>query len=299
MDAIMVQSQWVVAYDAWLRHTQPLMVVTEYDRDSWVAPLILSAKAQGIPTATMIHGFTEPSFDYFPFLAETVFCWGQAQVRQFERLGVDPSRLVCTGTPRLRRREAVDSQTAKVRLGFQPNIPLAILATQNITDSDRRCLVRVFCEGLSRLPRAAGAVRLHPMESVAFYSGEIARFPSVRFFTTAEASLDDTLAAADILVCHNSTVALEALAQETPVVILDVVSFPLGSTAQLVEHGAGVRATSAPELADVCKRLFDDSAFGGELRARAESYLAYYCSHLGDAAIRAMVGEIERRILPD
>lgn len=62
------------------------LLVTDFDRDSYAAPLVHVARARGWVTATTVHGSLNPE-TYCPFRAEHVLVWGEAQARAVFRHG--------------------------------------------------------------------------------------------------------------------------------------------------------------------------------------------------------------------
>lgn len=65
---------------------RPGLLVTDFDRSSYAAPLVHVARRSGWVTATTVHGSLNPT-TYCPFRAEHVLVWGPAQADEAARHG--------------------------------------------------------------------------------------------------------------------------------------------------------------------------------------------------------------------
>lgn len=281
---MLVQSQRVMSGQAFLDRVRPTAVVTEADRHLQAACLVLAARTRGVPTMTMIHGAINPPYGYTPLLADWAFCWGEQHRSQMMAMGVESERLVITGCQRLTRTVSADPALARAKAGLPGDRPVALLATNPIQPAHRRQIVHAFCEGMGGVEGVTAAVRLHPSEDMAFYNAQIVAFPRVHFMANHTWSLDEALAAVDLVVCHDSTFGSEALVKGRLVVVLDVLPVSLGNGKTLIEQAGAPRACSASELSAIIKRLFTDAAWREILKTQGEEYVRYSCAAFGDEA---------------
>ena len=103
---------------------------------------------------------------------------------------------------------------AKLGLDFQK--PVVIMGTAPFRTDEMNRLVEVFCLAAERLENISALVRLHPSEKLETYAAVARRHPRICFFTNADASLDASLAAADVVVVQGS--GLEAMGRSSRVV---------------------------------------------------------------------------------
>jgi hypothetical protein len=173
---------------------------------------------------------------------------------------------------------------------------MVLLATSPILPDNKKRLARVFCEGMKDHNGLSAAVRLHPSEKLNEYSEEVTAFPAVKFLTNHTWTLDEALAAADVVVCHDSGVGNDALIKGKPAVVLDVLPVSLGNGKDLVENGGCPRARSAPELSEIVTGIISNPVFRQRLRGRGESYVEKFCAAFGQDAARNIAEEVMRRI---
>jgi hypothetical protein len=293
--AIVVVTQWIAGFQEFLRRASPAAILTEHDRNAAWASLILTAKTLAIPTYTLVHGtLGEKCRNFYPLLADKVFCWGQFDRDKFVAAGLDPSRAVIGGCPRLTRALPLSPQEARRRLGFAPERPLVMLGTA-LYRHFRLQLAETFCRAVRDQDKFSALVRLHPSETLDTYTGLIARYPGVRFTSSQDYPLDEVLAAADVVVVHSSGLGSDALVKRRLAVVLDAIDVPLSHGQDLVDAAGCPKAGSAGELADVLARLLFDEQERAKCRQAAEQFVGTFCAAFGeDAAER-----IARHLLDD
>lgn len=289
--AALSQTQRLLACERLLAELEPAAVVTEFDRNEFCSCLVLAANRRGIPTMTMVHGALNPypAYGMYPVIAGTVFCWGELQRQQLLDCGVEPDKLVITGCQRLSRELAANRGAVREGLGIARESTVAVLATNPIRMDQRLKLARSFCEGVAGSPGTVGVIRLHPAERVEEYREVADCYPEVRLIPNRELSVDQSLALADVVVCHNTGYGSDALLKGCPTVVLDTIDLPLLNARELVEKAGCPRARSAQELS----RLIGETASWPSLPATAESYVASLCVAFGADAVENIIATIK------
>lgn len=291
MDCLLVQAKRVASCRRLLESHRPSVIVTEYDRNRRSSILVLVAKTLGIPTVTLVHGVIG-EYGYTPLLADKVLCWGQRQKQKFIESGVSPDRVSVVGYPRMSRDINASSATVRAKMGLPARKPVVLLATNPIPERFRLALADAFCTAFSSNPDMVAAVRLHPSENVAFYKDIMASYPSVRFTENQEWTVDESLAAADVVVCHNTGFGVDALVKRRIVVVLDTISFPLGPGEELIQEAGAPRASSAKELYAIVEQIVGDEDYRRSLRLSAERYVNHCFAAFGSDAANNIANEV-------
>jgi hypothetical protein len=276
-----------------LQNLRPAAIVTEYDRGARWSCLVLAARTLGIPTFTLQHGvLDEQGVGYVPVVADKIFCWGEIARDVLVQCGVSPERIVLGGCPRLSRQLAVATSQARIKLGLDVAKPVVMLATAPYVESDRTRLVEMFAGCMERMPEAVGIVRLHPSESLDEYRDLACLHPTIRFFDNRAAGLDESLAAADIVVVHNSGIGSDALVKGRLAIVVDLPPSPLGHGRDLVDQAECPCAKSADELLGAARSLlFDDSVRRRRL-AGADRFVDRFCTYFGRDSARQIAKAI-------
>lgn len=293
-----VQSRRVMESNLFLDVINPKAVVTDYDRGSRASCLVLCARQRKIPVITMIHGALSPypSYGYAPVLADYVCCWGKMHEQNLLKHGVDRKRLVLTGCQSMSRKIEAKKELALSKIGLAANKPVVLLATSPIYLEDRKKYTVAFCDAMSKLSMLKAIVRLHPSENISDYQELIDKFPSVAFLPNIALSRDESLAAVDLVVMHESGFGNEALLKGKLVVILDVLSTPLRMGREFIEMAGCPSARGSDELELVIRKIFADSQWKDELVKKAERYILDFCQSYGQEAINNVCRVIDHAI---
>ncbi len=298
-DALIIQSQRMMASEELLDRLKPSAVLTDFDLNLRSSCLVLAAKSRGIPTMTMMHGVVNSHHCLMtPVIADSILCWGRRHRDQLIGLGVEPARLRIVGCQRLSRRLSVTPQAARTKVGLPADKPVVLLVTNPILPGHKRKLARVFCEGLMGCDQMSAAVRLHPSEKLDEYAREINAFPRVKFLPNEAWTLDEALAAADVVVCHNSGFGNDALIKGKPAVVLDVIEIPLSNGRDLVDNARCPCVRSVQELAQVVTSILRDPDVRRRLKASAERYVKGFCAAFGEDAAKNVAAEVLRKVEP-
>ncbi len=127
---LMISSQQVMACIAFLRTTQPAVILTDYDRNSMWSCLVLSARLLGIPSVTLVHGVMhKDAIGYSPVLADKIICWGESDRSKLINAGEPPEKILIGGCPRLSSDLAISTDDSHIKLSLGLQRPVIMYAT--------------------------------------------------------------------------------------------------------------------------------------------------------------------------
>lgn len=291
---LMIASQGVAACIEFLKVSQPRSIVTDYDRSHKWACLVLAARVVGIPTTTLTHGIMhQDALGFSPVLADNIVCWGDLDRAKLLAAGERPEKVIAAGCPRLDRELGVSRVEARTRLALNLNSPVIIFASA--PDAKQLASADLFCEAIEMLPGVAGVVRLHPSENLRVYSSTIGHHPKVIFLQNEKATLDECMAAADVIVVHSSGVGSDALVKGRPAVVLSCDGSQEEIFAELSAQAGCPRAKTPEELAQILSRIINDSAYRLKLSEAAEQYVARFCKAFGVESAHLIADIVKRQ----
>ncbi len=294
----LVASRAVAGCMAFLETARPAVILTECDRvDKW-ACLILAARQMAIPTITLVHGvFGERAIGIVPVLADKILCWGEMQRRQLMAAGEKRAEIIVAGCPRLTRELSATPAEAKAKLGLPVEKPVILLGTTPVSKQECLALAEVFCAAVEKLDQVSAIVRLHPSEQLAAYEPVIKRYPNVRFFQNRDSTLDESLAAADMVVVPNSGLGSDALVKRRLTIVVKLPNMPFGHGQELIDQAGCLWAESAERLREIVCGLLADSPQRRSCEQAREAFVRDFVGYFGnDAATRiaAVVDQVVR-----
>ena len=279
----------------------PRVVLTYAEAGGWGRALGLEARRRQIPSFGLQHGFIyrhwlnylhepdemEPSGSTlgFPRPDRTLLFDDYAARHVRERGHFPPGSLVVTGSARLDllagdvRRLRPDRLTIRRDLGVQGEGRLAVLAAKF---SEIALELPELCRAVAALPALRLVIKAHPAETVDVYASHTAGIPNISV-APPEADLATLLAAADLLITMNSTVAIDALVMGVPALVIGLPNNLSPFVEAGVMAGAG-RETIGPALAHV---LYDRGAQARLLEKGSAFAEAHQMRADGQAAARA------------
>ena len=293
--SILVNSQLAVGSLAFLERCRPAAVVTDYDRACFPSCLVLAAKSLGIPTFSLQHGvMNQDAVGYVPVIADRMFCWGELPRRIMTETGQNPAKLAIGGCPRLSRELPVEPENVRSRLNIDPSHRVAMLGTSPVPPVQRRLLAAWFCDAVSQLDGVSGIVRLHPSEKLEFYADIARKYPQVKFLDNSQMSLDESLAATDVVVVQSSGMGGDALVKRRLVIVVEIPDATLGHGKDLIEQAGCPRVASAEELAASLRSLLFDEEFRRCHFAATERFVEDFCASFGEDSARRIAETINQ-----
>ncbi len=277
-----------------LQQVQPKVIVTEMDRNYFVAPLVLKARDMGIKTFTLVHGVLNKGAAFVPLLADYVLCWGASQKDVFVDMGTEPGRVVVTGSSYYSRETSIKQSEAKSLLGLKDD-PVMLLITNPIDMEHRLKLVDTFGESI-RSCNAQGIVRLHPSETIDTYFSAASKFPDLVFHMPKDVPLEQSIASSDVLFVHDSGVGNEAIIKKKAVVVMDVLPVPLGNGDELINQAGCISVKDKDELTTCISSILNDPLFLDEARKKNEEYISKFCAAFGLDAAENVIREIKKHV---
>jgi hypothetical protein len=297
---LLLSSQYVCGCLELLERARPAAIVVDYDRHRLWSALILAARRQGIPTFTLVHGVVgDQALGYAPFLADQAFCWGEIDRGRLLAAGVEPSRLLITGCPRLTTTLSATREQSLAKLGWGGAERVVLLATAPFPRPQRLQLAELFCSTVEALSGVVGVVRLHASEQLDAYRPVVRRHPAVRFLPNGAWTVDEAIAAADVVVVHSSGFGSDALTKGRPVIVLDAIDVPLGHGADLHRLAHCPKPCSSGELAAAIRSLVFDEAARRQALEAAARFARMFCAAAGQQAAANIVRAVLAGAVPD
>jgi hypothetical protein len=264
---------------ATINKVQPTSLLVLYDHGIAEACSVYLAKYCKVNTITIQHGISNPEIPgYLPIRSDKFACWGEREREILQSQGADKKLLYVTGFPGL------DSKTRDYFKGDGPfknkqQGPMTILiATQGVEASVewrfalmQTALIVKAIAGLSLDSKKYNVqFRLHPNETLGKNIETLALKNGISM--TKGISFDKQLESADIVVTQFSTVGIEALLYNKPLVSLNWV----GTAEPIPFSNAGVAARSlSPE--DFEKSLHEAVALHFINAERVQRFVSEFC----------------------
>lgn len=240
--------------------------------------------AHGVRTACLMHGNIPGHPLQGRTVADRTLVYGDTNRRTLENLGAEPSRIVVTGAPYLdnKPRQLGKPHTVIVRrLGLDSDQPLVMVLTSgpghSVSMSHHIKVIETVMRLSAEFKQVAFVAKLHRKDKTAYYSEVQTRVPGQRLHVVADRAhgfptkIFDWLQGCRLVLTGASTVALEAMLMDVPVITMDFVGELKGY--DFIDAGATTHIHTAEELRSALQRLVFDPAAHAQALERASAYI--------------------------
>jgi hypothetical protein len=267
-----------------LRICSPKLLIVGNDITLEGRAACLVARQRNVPTAVLQHGHGVGNPLHRLHRADRVVVYGDAQRRDLVRLGIDENRVLTCGAPYLDRRPL---QTGKVHpdlarlLELGPDQPWILVATSgpgHRVSHDQHTVVIEQLMGLSnRFPQVTFAVKLHRKDHANYYREVAERLGAHRLRIIPDGAPEyprdifDWLQGCSAVLTGASTVAIEAMLMNVPVITMDFCDEIHGI--DFIEAGATLHVTSGSQLDEQLRAALDHPEVVRQLNVKVAEYL--------------------------
>ncbi|MGX5586061.1 CDP-glycerol glycerophosphotransferase family protein [Bacillus thuringiensis] len=196
-------------------------VVVGTTEDITSRALTFLSGSEGIPSLCLQHGAIMGEEAYFPVFATKQVVYGKYEEAWYLQKGVSESQIEILGHPRYDEifdRVYMDKKNLFNKLKIDPSTKVVFIATQPFKTS----FYTELTEKLVKDKNITVIIKPHPWEKGRNLVGEYIKlsnlYPNVKYITN-EVNMYDVILHANLVVISNSTVGLEAMLLDIPVVV--------------------------------------------------------------------------------
>lgn len=271
-----------------IRRFSPDVVLMAYETGPVGRTVSAVARAAGIPTIGVQHGRIHSLHHHYVqrsprdqdarqarLLPDVTAVFGpQAQRVLVDYGGYPEDGVRVTGQPRtdllLAGVQTFDRRKFLADHALRPDKPLILVATQNFPRrEDRERVLDVVLGDPELLHRYQFLIKTHPGETDRFVQRYLKRARICGVRVCPDVELYGALAAADVVVTGTSTVGIEALLFQKPVITVGGLPSPL----PLADVGAALEVNSSRDFREALVSLLQDEACRSRLRDMAADFV--------------------------
>jgi hypothetical protein len=285
-----------------IKSLRPRCVYVLDGYDLWAQALVVAARDAGIPSVEVQHGIIEENHSGYlhldgeisadrsqrsPFspIPDTIAVHGDRAREALTTRGMfPPDSIQITGSPNIQAARRMQDGRHEMRARLKlPDDAFAVLyfgAPRHVHPAEVEHL-RAFLDCCRAMPSLKPLLRPHPGDQDRGRYREAASAAGVDAPVLTEPDPFELILAADAVISHNSTTALDAMALERAVIHINMSGSP--DLFRFVEDGGAIRATTVEELRDALVELSSPDA-RQRVVARQTPYAARYYAQCADPA---------------
>ena len=264
------------------------MIVVAYDVVEFEKTLVTVGNQKDVPSLVVQHGLSGGSpIAFIPVTATHIAVGGNADKDWMVSYGIDPSKPIVTGCPRFDiyiNNKAKNSKEKICKLlGLDINKRLIVFASQG--DMSKASFPNyhlnfnqhkdVFCaviKSVENFQNAQLVFKLHPGESIYGLQNVLGDKIGSNIRIIENISLLDLLKSCDILIMGFSTVGLEAMILNKPVISVNLLSAPLYE-GPFANSGAVIEVRTSKDIAPTIQKVLYDSQILSKLKQKMKEFV--------------------------
>jgi glycosyltransferase involved in cell wall biosynthesis len=196
----------------------------------------------------------------------------------FIKDGMPPEHLFVIGQPRfdLILKQPYDPARVRRELGIPEDKGIIVLATQPMvefflwTEKERERFIEVIAGAMKDFPDKRLVIKLHPDENMAIYRRILSNIGDDKTVVCRDTDTYELLNSCDLLITFYSTVALEAMLFNKPVITANL--FGKSDIFPYARSGAAIGVYQPAELVPAIKKALYDAAVREELSRKGREF---------------------------
>jgi hypothetical protein len=293
-----------------IHREKPYLILIEEEYGEFERTLAVAGKLEGIPTLGIQHGVIVPTHYGYIFekedkgkmiLPDFTVVYGQYHYDLLTKHSIyDPERVIVTGQPRydiLRRVDGIYSkQKFLERNKINPAHRILLWTTQShaLSDSENALNFETVFETLQNIENVTLIVKQHPGEEerhTEMIKDYLRKHKVDAVLTKKDSDTYEQIYVCDLLMTKSSTTAMEAVALNKPVIILNLSGE--ADVVDYVEQGIALGVYKEEDLKITIEKLLTSDL---ELAGNREQYIRKYLYKIDGKATERVVSVIERII---
>jgi len=254
---------------------------------------VFVAKQYGIKSACIQHGAIVPPLEQ-DRIADHFIIYGKTAQETFIKLGIPNEKLAPLGAPYLDKVDFKNKEMnpdIKEKLGLTKERPYILVALSGYGHSTSLDHFNEIVESVFRLTKKMHEFdfifKLHRKDKIQNYSDLLTKLkPNVKIIENGSngypQDVFEWLRGCRLLITGASTVAIEAMLFECPVMTIDY--FSEYKEIDFIKSGATIHITDKNELEHQIKRAICDPASFGEVKERASLFSKFYFNEVNGFA---------------
>ena len=256
---------------------KPSVIVMYDEYGALQIAIIKAAKDKGIPTISLQHGLIPdnilPYFHYpehinnenqsvvFP-LPDKMCVWSESSKKNLIEIGNFSSSIpVITGDPKVdflpKAKKSFDYEKIRGILNINNNKKIILFATENLPNKEEREIVaKSVISKVKDFQNCHLIIKPHPNESdISIYENLISENKLSDVSILRDVNLYEMLYISDLVILSYSTVGVEAMRMEKPVISLDLLG--LHNDALIIKNNAAIVVRNSDYLSQAIQKCLD------------------------------------------
>jgi hypothetical protein len=279
-----------------VRTEKPDVIVTIDDRSPFGKTVNVISNSLGVPTLIVQHGIVHDQAIEGEICSDKYAVFGYAFKDILIKRGGDPDKIVVTGQPRfdILVNKKYDKKLIYEKLNINREKGIVFFASTDLSDTEKEMTVRGLFEAMKDFPDKQLVIKPHPSDDGEMFEDMIRELDPNAIIVYSD--LYELLHACDVLLTTWSTVGLEAILIDKPVIVINLMDIAAAST--YVEKGAALEAKNAKDIKRTLKMVLYDPKTIEEMKINRKKYVMDY-TYKSDGKASERVAQLIQKMIEE
>ncbi len=276
-------------------YSKPKLIITHGEGQKKNNIIINLSKKYGIKSVFAMHGSFGLNYLYGHLLSDKIAVYGHKYKDILTNLGNESDKISITGNPAwdyLIKEEFKNEKLSNLNLPHDKNI--IILATMIFPFELRNNLVYPTIKALTHLPDCHLVIKLHPEEKPDFYKELINQYKLNATIVDDLSLLHPLIKMSKLVIISNSTVGLEALILDKPLIDVNLTKMPFYQ--DYVKESVALGVRNEDNLLPAIKSILEDKTVRKNLEKNRKRYVYEHAYKMDGKAAERVTNLIKEMI---
>ncbi len=282
--AIVQLNNWITFFAS----SKIRLLVVDFDRDNKSPSMILAAKKCGIKTLTLVHGVMDPSYGFYPVIADGILVWGELQKKYLLNGGVPTKKIFIVGNPISEKFEQFSDST------YSKSITEIGVGLNNKGELHNKLLLENIANYANEHRDVKFIIKLHPSMKLTDWMLKM-QSDYLKFYAFNKLTIQDFFNRIEALIVGNSGIGYEAVVNDVPVAVINLNNAGKDNDYVMVNDGGFPNVTSKDFLTQFLVDMNIKSKRDALLKKEKEFVLGQYYLAIGNDAVNNAIKVINEK----
>lgn len=274
---------------------KPDIILVEDDRSPLGKTFIEVGKSEKIPTLIVCHGLIADHPIHGPIFADKIAVMGDYMKEALIKRGVSPNQIVITGQPSydrlLQENSGFGKENICKQLGIDPEKKIIALITQPLPWEINEPVISKVFSSMKNFPEVQLVVKPHPAEESKLHELILRETSQNNIIIKKDLDIFELLFSSEIVITMFSTVGLEAIILDKPVITINLTNKP--DSYPYAESGAALGVYKPEDISNAIKKVLYDPEVGMALKKCRKKFVYEHAYKMDGLASRRVADLIE------
>lgn len=273
INSYLKSSFYYECFNNMLNYSNPKLIVNMCEENKAVKIMLNLSKKYGIKSLFIMHGTFGKYYLYDHLLSNQTAVYGIYYKKILKEINKSKPKIIITGNPAWDHlaKQNFDEKKILHKLNLTDDKKIILFATINFPKDIRERLAHCVIRNMIKLKNHSLIIKLHPEEESSLYYKLLKKYDVNAVIVDDLSMLHPLISISDAVIIHNSTVGLETLMLNKPLIDINLTKEP--HYHDYVEKDVALSVRNEEELLPAIKAILNNKKVKEKLEKNRKKYV--------------------------